>query len=167
MYQLRSESQAWKRNSSKINHRIIHHTPLQSYRSAPKFNVAIALLIRLPRPLPCRLSPAPPPVGVYRRTGVRWRHNKVFPAMIISSFKFVFLQFTSCSFYFSVLSWVKMKSTNWPAPNVWVFITQLVEHCSAKAEAMGSYPVEVPKIFLGLTCNFLNCNYHWDDHIFI
>ena len=35
-----------------------------------------------------------------------------------------------------------MKSTNWPAPNVWVFIAQSVEHCSAYAEAMGSNPVE-------------------------
>ena len=38
-----------------------------------------------------------------------------------------------------------MNSTNWPAPNV--FIAQLVEHCSANAEAMGSNPVEVPKFF--------------------
>ena len=29
-----------------------------------------------------------------------------------------------------------------PAPIVWVFIAQLVEHCSAKAEAMGSTLVE-------------------------
>ena len=29
-----------------------------------------------------------------------------------------------------------------PAPNIWVFIAQLVEHCSANAEAMGSNPVE-------------------------
>ena len=34
-----------------------------------------------------------------------------------------------------------MKSINWPAPNVWVFIAQLMEHCSANAEAMGSNPV--------------------------
>ena len=46
-----------------------------------------------------------------------------------------------------------MNSINWPAPNVsnvWVFIAQLVEHCSAKAEAMGSNPVEAPKTFFGL-----------------
>ena len=29
-----------------------------------------------------------------------------------------------------------------PAPIVWVFIAQLAEHCSAKAEAMGSTPVQ-------------------------
>ena len=33
-----------------------------------------------------------------------------------------------------------MNSTNWPAPNVLVFIDQLVEHCSANAEVMGSNP---------------------------
>ena len=46
-----------------------------------------------------------------------------------------------------------MNSTNWPARNVWVFIAQLVEHCSANAEAMGSNPVEAPK-----TCFELNCD---------
>ena len=40
-----------------------------------------------------------------------------------------------------------MNSTNWPPPNVWVLIAQLVEHCSANAEAMGSNPVEVPNFF--------------------
>ena len=36
----------------------------------------------------------------------------------------------------------------------------MVEHCSTNAEAMGSNPVEVPKIFLRFICNCLNCNYH-------
>ena len=40
-----------------------------------------------------------------------------------------------------------MNSINWPAPNIWVFIAQLVEHCSANAEAMGSNPVEALKFF--------------------
>ena len=31
------------------------------------------------------------------------------------------------------LSRVKMNSTNWPVPNVLVFIAQLVEHCSTNA----------------------------------
>ena len=35
-----------------------------------------------------------------------------------------------------------MNSINWPAPSVWLFIVQLVEHCSANAEAMGSNPVK-------------------------
>ena len=43
-----------------------------------------------------------------------------------------------------------MNSTNWPAPNVWVFIAQLVEHCSANAEAMGSNPVKPRKHFSNL-----------------
>ena len=38
--------------------------------------------------------------------------------------------------------------TNWPAPNVWVFIAQKVEHCSPNAEAMSSNPVEVLNLFL-------------------
>ena len=58
-----------------------------------------------------------------------------------------------------------MNSTNWPALNEWVFIAQLVEHCSANTEAMGSNPVKVPKFFSGLFA--LNCNYHCDGHIFI
>ena len=43
-----------------------------------------------------------------------------------------------------------MNSINWSAPNVWVFIAQLVEHHSTNAEAMGSNPVETPKTFVGL-----------------
>ena len=54
------------------------------------------------------------------------------------------------SFYVSFLSRVKMNSVNWPAPNIWVFIAQLEEHCSANAEAMGSNPVEALKFFSGL-----------------
>ena len=46
----------------------------------------------------------------------------------------------------------------------------LVEHCSANAAAMGSYPNEVSnldRVGGGLICNCLNCNYHCHDHIFI
>ena len=53
----------------------------------------------------------------------------------------------------------------WPAPNVWVFIAQFVKHCSANAEAISSNPVEFPKTFFGLICNFLNNNYYCDDNI--
>ena len=53
----------------------------------------------------------------------------------------------SSSFYVSFQSWVKMNSTNWPAPNVWIFIAQLVEHCSPKTEAMGLNPLEVEIFF--------------------
>ena len=52
--------------------------------------------------------------------------------------------------YFIFLSRVKINSINWPTPNIWVFIAQLVEHCSANAEAMGSNPVEALKFFSGL-----------------
>ena len=43
-----------------------------------------------------------------------------------------------------------MNSINWPACHciiVWVFIAQMVEHCSANAKATGSNPVEAPKSF--------------------
>ena len=51
---------------------------------------------------------------------------------IIFSCKFVFrLIMSSPSFHISFHSWIKMNSTNWPAPNLWVFIAQLVDHCSA------------------------------------
>ena len=52
-----------------------------------------------------------------------------------------------------------MNSINWPASSVWVFIAQLVEHCSANAEATGSNLVEAPKnFFFGLLRNCLNCD---------
>ena len=51
--------------------------------------------------------------------------------------------------------------------DVWVFVAQLIEHCSANEEGMGSNPVEVPNFFFGLICNCSKCNYHCDDHIFI
>ena len=51
---------------------------------------------------------------------------------------------------------------NWSA-NVRVFIAQMVEHCSANAEAMGSSPF----FFFGFICHCLNCNYHSDDDVFI
>ena len=35
-----------------------------------------------------------------------------------------------------------MNPINWSPPNIWVSIAQLVEHCRANAEAMGSNPVE-------------------------
>ena len=40
-----------------------------------------------------------------------------------------------------------MNLINWRVSSVWVVIAQLVEHCSANAEATGSNPVEVPKNF--------------------
>ena len=46
-------------------------------------------------------------------------------------------------------------------------MAQLVEHCSANAEAMGLNPVEALKTFLGLNLRLLNRNHDCDDHIFI
>ena len=93
-------------------------------------------------------------------------------ATIISSYKFAFPQFTPSlsTFYVSFLSWVKINSTNRPVPNVWVFIAQMVENCSANTEAMGSNAIELPKFFFfflggGGICNCLNnCDDHCDDH---
>ena len=66
---------------------------------------------------------------------------------------FVFPQFTSFYSVFRSFHGL-MNSINWPVPSVWVFIAQLVEHCSANAEATGSNPVEVPKNFFP---SYLNC----------
>ena len=43
-----------------------------------------------------------------------------------------------------------MSSINYSTPNIWVFIVQLAEHCSANAEAMGSNPVEALNFFIGI-----------------
>ena len=48
---------------------------------------------------------------------------------------------------------VKMSSTNWAAPNIRVLIANLIEHCRANAETMGSNPAEEPKFFIGLIYN--------------
>ena len=60
-----------------------------------------------------------------------------------------------------------MNSINWPAAIVWVFIAQLVEHCSANAEATGSNPVEAPKNFFWATSQLLKLRFNCDGHIFI
>ena len=36
----------------------------------------------------------------------------------------------------------KKKKKNWPAPNSYGFIAQLVEHCTGIAEVTGSNPAE-------------------------
>ena len=47
------------------------------------------------------------------------------------------------------------KLSQLAAPNVWVFIAQLVEHCTANAEATGLNPVEAPKTFFWLNLQLL------------
>ena len=37
-------------------------------------------------------------------------------------------------------------SPTWPAPNVWVFMAQLVKQCSTNAEAMGLNPFKASGI---------------------
>ena len=69
-------------------------------------------------------------------------------ATIMSSFNnFTFPQFTLSLFHVSFLSCVKINSTNWPAPNVWVFVAQLVEHSSANAKANGSDTTQLLSFF--------------------
>ena len=59
-----------------------------------------------------------------------------------------------------------MNSLIWPASSVWVFIAQLVELCSANAEATASNLVEAPKnLFLGYFRNCLNCDSLRRSHI--
>ena len=48
-----------------------------------------------------------------------------------------------------------MNSIHWPALHVWVFKAQLVEYCSANAEATGSNPVENPENLFWLHLHFL------------
>ena len=43
-----------------------------------------------------------------------------------------------------------MSSTNWAAPNIRVLIDNLIEHCRANADTMGSNPAEDQKFFVGL-----------------
>ena len=72
---------------------------------------------------------------------------------------FVFPQFTSFHSVFHSFHGL-MNSINWPASSVWVSIAQLGEHCSAKAEATGSNPVEAPeKLFFGLFSQLLKLRF--------
>lgn len=41
----------------------------------------------------------------------------------------------------------QFRQMSLPAHNEWVFIAQLLEHCSANTETMSSNPVEVPTSF--------------------
>ena len=60
-----------------------------------------------------------------------------------------------------------MNSINWPALSVWVFIAQLVEYCSANAEATGSKSVETSrkKTFFRATSQLLKLRFNCDGHI--
>ena len=50
-----------------------------------------------------------------------------------------------------------MDPQNWPAPNSYGFIAQLVEHCTGIAEVTGSNPAEAWIFFRLLFRNCLNC----------
>ena len=89
--------------------------------------------------------------------------------MVKSSFHLYFRSSYHFILCFAFLSRVKMNLINWPAPNIWVFIAQLVEHCSANAEAMGSNPVEALKFFSGLNLQLpkLQLQLRWSNLHFI
>ena len=79
---------------------------------------------------------------------------------------FVFRQFTSFHSVFHSFHGL-MNSINWPVSSVWVFIAQLVEHCSANVEATGSNPVEAMKNLFGAISQLLKLRFNCDGHIFI
>ena len=79
----------------------------------------------------CRLGLQAPLVA---RNEERWSRSYLHLKFYISAADIIF----KCH---SFHGRVKINSTNWPAPNVWVFIAQMVEHCSANVAAMGSNPV--------------------------
>ena len=69
-------------------------------------------------------------------------------------------------FIVSFHSQVKMNSTNWPAPNVWVLTAQLVEHVLQRLQRRHGFESRWSsrKVFFVLICNCFNyCN----NHIFI
>ena len=77
---------------------------------------------------------------------LRWPRNKsLYDAVIVCNIKLFEKYQPLHAINLSVFSW--LLSINWPASSVWVFIAQLVEHCSANVEATGSNPVEAPKSF--------------------
>ena len=87
--------------------------------------------------------------------------------MPTSSFHSVFPHFTFSNSVFHSFRGL-MNSIKWPALGVWVFIAQLVEHCSANAEATGTNPVESPKkTFFQATSQLLKLRFNCDGHIFI
>ena len=71
--------------------------------------------------------------------------------------------YASSSFYATFLSRVKMNSTNWPAPNVWVFIAQLVS--TTALSQRGSNPVivnfQLLKLPLPLRRSYLYLNLYF------
>ena len=48
-----------------------------------------------------------------------------------------------------------INSTNWPTPNVWLFIAELEQHCGANADALGSNPIEASRTFFGFKTEFM------------
>ena len=59
------------------------------------------------------------------------------------------------SFNVSFLSRVDELYVNWPAFSVWAFRAQLIEPCSANAEATGSNPSKTRKTFFRATSQLL------------
>ena len=87
---------------------------------------------------------------------------------------FVFPQFTLFHSVFHSFHGL-MNSISWLSPSEWVFVVQLVEHCSTNAKAMGLHHFEAPKSFFffwaggggGLILQLLKLWYNYGGHIFI
>ena len=90
-------------------------------------------------------------------------------AMITSSFHLYSRSSKSLSFNVSFHSRVKMSSINWSAPNMWVFIAQLVEQRGDSRRRRHGFKSRwsAEILFRAKICSCLNCNYNCDDHIFI
>ena len=76
------------------------------------------------------------------RVNVQLPKLQITTATIIYSFK-ICISSVRIIFIASFHSRIKVNSTNWPAPSVWVF----------NAEAIGSNPFEVPIFLGGFICN--------------
>ena len=77
-----------------------------------------------------------------KRVSLRWEMNSILMQILQKNFFCIDHQ------HGRLVTWLQTK--NWPAPSVWVFIGQLVEHCRANTEAMGLNRVEATeKLFSG------------------
>ena len=60
-----------------------------------------------------------------------------------------------------------MNSINWPSSIVWVFIAQLVEHCSTTQRPQVRIPLKPRKTFFRATSQLLKLRFNCDGRTFI
>ena len=95
---------------------------------------------------------------------IKFCYTKILVSQIVQfEFRQDLRHYASSSFYATFLSRVKMNSTNWPAPNVWVFIAQLVS--TTALSQRGSNPVivnfQLLKLPLPLRRSYLYLNLYF------